>query len=57
MVYSCSNESVITVSTGIVLANETFFDGRSGVAGCASYCDCCHDYITDCDRCVNTRCL
>jgi hypothetical protein len=51
--YSCSSTSVSKGTT--VFANATFFDGMP--AGGCSVCDCCHDYISDCDACVNTKCI
>ena len=38
-----------------VFANATVFDGMD-LDGCGT-CDCCHDYISDCDACVNSKCL
>lgn len=53
--YSCSNASVTSTKGGSILANATVFDGRL-TNGCSA-CDCCHDYISDCDQCVMMRCL
>ena len=39
-----------------MLANATVAYGLPGVDGCQA-CDCCHDFISDCDECVNTKCL
>ena len=51
--YTCSNSSVIKGAT--IFASATLYDGVAG-NGCGE-CDCCHDYISDCDLCVNTRCV
>ena len=59
--YKCLNGSGgnplsgnVTVD-GKVLYNSTISNCACG-AGCGS-CDCCHDYVSDCKLCVETKCL